>query len=98
MKDLAEKIEVMQAALDGKEIEVKYECSDKEYRKPHELGILWNWQIADYRIKPEPREFWVNIYKERDGEETYYLHTTEYSAKSREDATKKTIRVVEVIE
>ena len=62
MKTLKEKIEVMQAALDEKEIEVLRYDSD--------IWIIcykpsFNWDINDYRIKPEPLEGWFNIYKDK---------------------------------
>ena len=58
---LAVKIEIMQAALDGKTIEVK-ESLNSEWRVIEALnseGIIWHWPIHCYRIKPEPREFWI---------------------------------------
>ena len=57
MKSLEEKIEVMKAALDGKEIQ--YNDGDGLWGlapTPH-----WDWNRNDYRIKPEPMEFWVNV-------------------------------------
>ena len=58
MKTLKEKIAVMQAALDGKEIE----CVN---RPSYEWFAItdpdWQWRVCDYRIKQEPMEFWVNI-------------------------------------
>lgn len=50
-----EKIEVMQAYLDGKQIQLK-DCdgkwvnwTDAKHREPN-----WNWETGSYRIKPEP--------------------------------------------
>lgn len=59
MKTLKEKIEVMQAALDGEEIEArKKNCtSDSWAFIPNPDFESWN--ILDYRIKPTPREFWM---------------------------------------
>ena len=59
MKTLKEKIEVMQAALDGKEIETKVYGGWDDQPSPE-----FNWIDFDYRIKPEPIEFWVNIYRD----------------------------------
>jgi hypothetical protein len=61
--NLDEMIEVLQAAKDGKEIEFKEK--DKSYwqRLCYKDGsAAWNFWEYDYRIKPEPRECWVNIY------------------------------------
>lgn len=58
MSDLAYKISVMQAALEGKKIQVRMredtsgawgcecDCTD----------AIWNWNTFDYRIAPEPRK------------------------------------------
>jgi len=61
MKTLAEKIEVMQAALDGKEIDVKHRVAD-DWTTASGEGIEFSWGEYDFRIKPEPIEFYVNIY------------------------------------
>ncbi len=57
-----EKIKVMQAWVDGKIIEILYE------RSPVETDIWapvdapnWDWVNNTYRIKPTPREFWLNL-------------------------------------
>ena len=57
-EDTRRRIEVMQAFVDGKEIQAR----------PYEGGIWssvnfpeWKWHRNDYRIKPEPREGWVRI-------------------------------------
>ena len=92
MKSLKEKISVMQAALDGKEIEIKYLTHDKDFKIPTN-GIEWNWQIADYRIKPTPMEFWVNVY-----DRYAYLHDSEEEARNKKETgvEVKTIKVREV--
>ena len=66
MKSLKEKIEVMQAALDGKEIEM--EMPNGEWLPQHDLQF--NWADYEYRVKSEPFECWANIYP--DGEYTIY--------------------------
>lgn len=60
MKTLKEKIEVMQAASDGKEIQILIcdEWDDWDNDTPPDF----NWGANDYRIKPEPMEFWVAIF------------------------------------
>ena len=52
MKTLEEKIKIMQAALDGKQIEIT------NGQDPWEKIISpdWNWTNFDYRIKPENKQ------------------------------------------
>lgn len=67
MKSLKEKIEVMQAALDGKGIKYKHKNSSDGFdlRKCVD-DYNFNWSEYDYYIKPEPMEFWVNVYEEQN--------------------------------
>ena len=57
MSTLEEKIAIMQAALDGAEIEV-------DFGDGWEVGehLTWDWIYGEYRIKPQPKEIWVNEY------------------------------------
>lgn len=57
MKTTEEMIKVMQAFVDGKTIE----CNDPKGDGQWETVTrpLWNWFYIDYRIKSEPREFWL---------------------------------------
>jgi len=51
-------IKVMQAYVDGEEIEVR--GSTVEWIA-EDLGVIpWQWSTCEYRIKPKPREFWIN--------------------------------------
>ena len=54
MKTLKEKIEVMQAALDGAEIEIEDYGQDNWALAMHPPE--WNWQVFNYRIKPENKQ------------------------------------------
>jgi hypothetical protein len=97
MKTLKEKIKVMQAALDGKEIEISVDSYRRggliEWR-PADNGVYFNWERNDYRIKPEPMEFWVNVYDDGSA-----LHESESNAREcRRPMCIKTIKVREVIE
>jgi len=60
MTTLQEKIAVMQAFADGREIE--------STRSGSAWGVntspVWNWLECEYRVKREPREWWVNVYPE----------------------------------
>ena len=93
MKTLKEQIEVMQAALDGKNIEVD-EHGWGELSNPQEEQ--YNWELFDYRIKPEPLEFWVNVYSSG----RVYLHDTEAKAKAmyEDDENVILVKVREVTE
>ena len=54
MKTLKEKIEVMQAALAGKEIEI--EDYGQENWQLARCPLKWNWQVFNYRVKPENKQ------------------------------------------
>ena len=61
MKTLEEKIKVMQAFLDGKEIKLKNLTIDNPYWL-EALSPTWDWDTFDYEIRPEwkPKKFdWV---------------------------------------
>lgn len=51
MKTTAEKIAVMQAYEDGKEIEYSYKDCPAWKRA---TTPTWNWSTTDFRVKPEP--------------------------------------------
>jgi len=64
---LAYMIEVMEAAERGEEIE----WTEKENHHPQSSWISftamdhkprWNWSLSIYRVKPVPREFFINEY------------------------------------
>lgn len=62
MKTLAEKIAIMQAALEGKKI--RYTYADKtrsEWRLAKVAENLgWDWVLFDYEVVPEPEVLFVN--------------------------------------
>ena len=73
-EDTKKAIEVMQAYVDGAEIETKYfgfsndehGQSDSAWQKISGLTRpVFNWDAADYRIKPKPREFWIDHNSDR---------------------------------
>ena len=95
MKPLKEKIEVMQAALDGKEVEW-ISLNNTASRWTLYPSNKFDWGTFDFRIKQEPMEFWVNVYPEPN---YCGLHTTwkeADEAKARDLI--KTIKVREVTE
>lgn len=96
---------MVQAFAEGKEIQ----CNTKvdgtgEWRTCRNPD--WSCGPDTYRVKPEPREFWVNVYntgRELGTQNEGYLHLTEASAlrgrsngAGRTDIT--TIKVREVLE
>ena len=54
-------ISVMQAHLDGAKIERSrpVQCDGGEYVLESEPR--WSWSTTHYRVKPEPREFWLDM-------------------------------------
>jgi hypothetical protein len=50
-------IEVMQAFVDGKTVQVETHAGWEDVDDP-----LWEWFGGPYRVKPEPKEIWVNEY------------------------------------
>lgn len=87
MKTLKEKIKVMQAALDGKEIEYRNYPYDERHTWSWSSfvgngGLVWNWPNVDYRIKPEPIERWYNKFS------GYPMSTTYDTKEQAEEAGK----------
>ena len=97
MKTLKEKIEVMQAALDGEKIEVITFDGLNSWVEisVNAEKIQWCWADMDYRIKPEPMEFWVNVYS-NDISAAYRTEKEAVSATN--SGYTKTIKVREVID
>lgn len=56
MKTTAEKIAVMQAHEDGKDIEWKLYVDERWDPAPEPC---WNWLEYDYRVKREPQKAWL---------------------------------------
>lgn len=58
VKETKKAIEVMQAYVSGKAIQVRAGISDwKDSHGPH-----WNWGLCEYRTKPEPVIVYANVY------------------------------------
>jgi len=90
-KETRKAIEVMQAYVDGAEIEclskkINYESERDWYTEEP----MWHWPSWEYRIKPKPREFW--IWHSADGE------TLWREIYGPDDDDRDAIKVVEVIE
>ena len=71
-----EMIAVIAAHRDGKKIQ----CQSKDGRDNwfDTPDPVWDFAFCDYRIKPEPREWWVNVYP---GGDSYWYETKEAADK-----------------
>ena len=58
-EDTKKAIEIMQAYVDGAEIEAQFLDNGNWAKETKDLGPTWNFCACSYRIKPKPREFWV---------------------------------------
>lgn len=68
MKTTAQMIEVMQASIDGKEIEFLNGFGLGWRQFGPGQTVSWSWADTDYRIKPEPREWVCRFYSSPDGD------------------------------
>jgi hypothetical protein len=93
MKTTAEKIAVMQAFLDGVPMEILTDGNWSLWLPTGEPE--WRWGASDYRVKPEPREWWANEYADTGG---VYLHDSKELALKACRPLGVTIKVREVIE
>ena len=76
-----EMIAIMQASEDGKEIEysARWGSLAGKWTKVDVPG--WDWLSCTYRVKPEPKEFYVVGYTLTDGDEEYLTPRSLQSAK-----------------
>jgi hypothetical protein len=89
-----EMIAVLQAAKAGKQIQINVSDKWTDLDANPSFGA----PINSYRVKPEPREWWVNVY---DGEPNGYIHTTKAKAEywqSQAGTRKEVVHVREVID
>lgn len=61
--DTRKAAETMLAWASGKEVEARTRIEGAEWYRVE--APLWDWSVTEYRIKPEPREFY--IVRARDG-------------------------------
>jgi len=87
-----EMIEVIQAHKDGKTIQLRHKNQPKwvDFSKP-----LWNFDNTDYRVKPEPREFYIDLNSNGTVQCGLPVRASDGSASS---LASETIKVREVIE
>ncbi len=55
-------IAAIQAAKDGEKMQQSPLGSGRWYDIDDIAGIRWDFTQRDFRAKPEPREWWVNVY------------------------------------
>ena len=93
-----EKIEIMQAFLKGKKIQVKVKGTNEEFKDfISTKEPTWDWTHFEYRVKPEPLELWVNKYDFGN----YTIHESKEEAIKycdRANVRKITIHMKEVID
>lgn len=71
MKDIKEKIAVMQAFADGKKIETK--SFERNYWADTLIPV-WNWHCFDYRVKAEEPRTWEEFCEQnKETEDEYYV-------------------------
>lgn len=70
-----EMIAVLQAAKEGKAIQARLRNSPTDQWEV--VSPSWNFAQCDFRIKPTPREWWINFY---EGNSPCHAFTTRYSA------------------
>jgi hypothetical protein len=60
IEETKEAIKVMQAFVDGKKIEITNNSTEPNtWTDFYDDSPTWNWYVFSYRIKPEPKEFWI---------------------------------------
>lgn len=92
MNTIDEAIEILQAMKEGKQIQV---YAENKWQDSALKKSVPNFFHLTYRIKPEPREIWVNVYPGgRCGEG----HNSKREAEHVAAAHARTLRFREVIE
>lgn len=97
LNTVEEAIEVLQALREGKQVQFFLETSNSWVDSMHVVpsqNLLPNFTDCKYRVKPEPREFYINIYSNNNG----LIYNTQKEAEDICGDTGKTIKVIEVIE
>ena len=95
-KSLEEKIAVMQAALEGKAIQTYFQQIEawKDWCG-HNSELNWNWDVVDYRVKPELIVGYLNVYPyAAEG----YLYPTATRALECQYAAGRIVKMMEVVE
>ena len=90
--------EIMQAYADGKTVELK-SSADTKWAVSLNPGFD-SWRTVDYRIKPEPKEIWVNEYKTSESDHDPVAYATSVNAKraAAPSALRTAVKYVEAID
>jgi DNA polymerase III delta prime subunit len=61
MMDIDSMIAVLTAAKAGKQIQIRsnYGYKTELHWSDRDNNITWNFELFDFRVKPEPREWWI---------------------------------------
>jgi hypothetical protein len=99
-EEIQERIHIEQAWVDGKDVQIK---NDYTWLPIGKDDALFLFDKCQYRIKPEPKDFWVNEYKENYsncGAETFYGDTnlSEIQAKEKANGSSMYIRTIHLRE
>ena len=81
MQSIESMIEVLQAYIDGKSIQVKG-LGIENWETISSLS--WRFDVFEYRVSPVPREFWINEY----GSSKRRIHNSQESADEAADTSR----------
>lgn len=97
-----EKIEVMQAYLDGKQIQFReFPLNGREKWMDLTGEPAWKWGTYEYRIKPEPRipiEEWRVLYKDGSWSPSYGIARVAKAVFNATSGAERVVHFREVIE
>ena len=85
---------VMMAFSAGQQIDSRF-CFKAGLAWQLDLAPNWNWAIKEFRLRPKPREWWVNVY----ANDQLAIHCSRDDANEIASLTRiECVRVTEVIE
>lgn len=89
---------VVTAFAEGKVIQERNGCGDRWRDIQPGVTPTFFMEVENYRVKPEPREFYINLYKEHSSAESTYIHNSLAQATANKQVGGRTIKVREVVE
>lgn len=87
---------LVQALADGKSLQYNVNRSDEAPKWVDREDFTFDEHVTEYRIKPEPREIWMNYYPNGEFGQVHDSEVEAYEARSNDTA--KQVRYREVIE